>query len=108
LTVGSVTADQVQSGLGAKLAWAIDTRFGLEFRAAWLHDFINGAGETNAVLGGLSFTTTSARISPNGIRIGTGLTFYQSDATSLRLEYGGEFRDDYTAHGGSLQLSLKI
>lgn len=111
LTVGSVIADQVQSGLGAKLAWTIDTRFGVvapEIRAAWLHDFLDDPGETNAVLGGLSFTTTSARISANGIRVGTGLTFYHSDATSLRLEYDGEFRDDYTAHGGMLQLSLKL
>jgi hypothetical protein len=108
LTVGSVTTDQVQSSLGAKLAIALGTRFGLDFRAAWLHDFVNGSGETNAVLDGLNFTTTSARISPNGIRVGTGLTFYQSGSTSFRVEYDGEFRDDYTAHGGMLQLSLKL
>lgn len=111
LVVGSVTADQVQSGLGAKLAMAVDTRFGLvvpEFRATWLHDFGDDYGETSASLGGLSFTTRSARITANGIQIGTGVTFYQTDATSLLLEYDGEFRDDYTAHGGMLQFSLKL
>jgi outer membrane autotransporter protein len=111
MAVRSATADQVQSGVGASLAWNLQTQLGLvtpELKVAWLHDFITEPSQINATLDGIRFITTSERISADGIRIGTGLTFYQSEATSLRLEYGGEFRADYTAHGGMLQLSLKL
>jgi mucin-19 len=111
LTIGSEIADQLQSGLGAKLAWNIDTTFGLvvpEFRVAWLHDFVTGPSETHAVLSGLGFKTSSVRIAADGIKVGMGLMYHLSDTTSLRLEYGGQFRNDYAAHGGMLQVAIGL
>jgi uncharacterized protein with beta-barrel porin domain len=111
LTIASLSADQVESGLGAKLAWTTETALGVvvpEISASWLHDFISSPDDTNAILGGISFKTSSARISANAIRIGAGLSLYGRDGISLSVGYNGQFRSDYAAHGGMLQLDLNL
>ena len=107
LAVGHALQDQVESGLGVKLDTTIDTSIGAlvpQMKAVWLHDFVNGAIATDAVLSGTSFATTALRPSADGAALGAGLSLVQAGNMSVRLWYDGEFRGGYTAHTGEIQV----
>jgi uncharacterized protein with beta-barrel porin domain len=107
LAVGHTLQDQVQSGLGVKLDTTIDTSIGVlvpQMKAVWLHDFVNGAIATDAVLSGSSFATTALRPGADGAALGAGLSLVEAGNSSVRLWYNGEFRGGYTAHTGEIQV----
>ncbi len=107
LAVGHTLQDQVESGLGVKLDTTIDTSIGVlvpQMKAVWLHDFVNGAIATDAVLSGTSFATTALRPGADGAALGAGLSLVQAGNASVLVWYDGEFRGGYTAHTGEIQV----
>ena len=109
LRVSSFFGNQLESGLGAKLAWNRPTSLGLlvpEIKVLWAHDFVNGATGTDADLGGIDFTTRTARIAPNGAKIGVDLALYRNDGLSFRIGYGGDFRSGYTANTADIRFGI--
>ncbi|MDA8232860.1 MAG: autotransporter outer membrane beta-barrel domain-containing protein [Magnetospirillum sp.] len=111
LSVAAASQDQVETSLGAKIAYPVDTPVGRvipEVKAAWLHDLINGNVATTAQLGGASFATDTALPTADGAEIGAGLTLAATDTLSVRAEYDGQFRQDYSEHTGMIEVRTRF
>jgi outer membrane autotransporter protein len=76
-----------------------------DLRVMWVHEYKNDGIDTTSTAGGFSFATTTGRFNANGVAVGAGVTFQQSDRFRLRLGYDGDLRRDYQSHSGSVRLS---
>ncbi len=104
-TVDEQNFNSVQSELGAKLGYGLDTAWGrlsADTGAAWVHDYVHSPIATAASMGGAAFVTNTDRPAENGARLSLGTTLETADAISVRLEYNGELRSDYRSHVGLL------
>jgi uncharacterized protein with beta-barrel porin domain len=106
LNVAALTTNSLTQELGFKLDTVVDTGIGRllpDLKLAWVHDYLNGPVTTTSALGGVSFASTTGRVSADGVAIGLGATLAKGDGISLRLEYSGELRSDYQSHSGVLR-----
>lgn len=112
LTVDANSTDSLRSGLGAKVSHAIDTsegRFVPEFRAVWLHEFMDTEAPTTTAAyaaGGSAFTTTGAKPTADALNLGVGLTFLSKGDLSLSGHYDAELKSDYTSHTGKVEVRM--
>ena len=106
LSVDSHTTNSVTQDLGVKVSWNMPTRLGRltpELRAAWLHDYTQGAIVTTGVMGGQVFATSFGRTAADGVQLGAVATLAGADNLSVRVEYEGEQRTKYQSHTGALK-----
>ncbi|WP_146002832.1 autotransporter domain-containing protein [Telmatospirillum siberiense] len=107
LTVKSKGFDSVESEFGGRLA----TRFTLpwvmlatDIQAGWVHSYTNSPVAVSATMGGVSFVTRSDRPAADGARIVLGASLEKTDDLSIRVEYDGDYREDYRSHTGLLRI----
>lgn len=108
LKVDHLGTDVLTQELGVKLSASFDTSAGMlapDVKVAWLHEYRDGAVRTSGVMGGVAFTSSSARLSADGVTVGLGATLDKKNGVKLRLEYNGDFRHSYQAHTGVLRAS---
>jgi outer membrane autotransporter protein len=99
--INSLTQD-----LGAKLSWSLATPLGTvkpEVRAAWVHDYIQGAVPTTVVDTGV-VANTSPSTAADGVRLGLATTLESKGDLSFRAEYEGELRHQYQSHTGIIKV----
>ena len=105
LLVDSRTTDSLVSELGLRLGRVFQTATGSlvpEVSLAWKYDFdIDDRDITASFAGspGAAFTITGQDVDDHGAVFGAGLTFIHKSGFSTSLEYNGELRGDYSAHG---------
>ncbi|MDE1150411.1 MAG: hypothetical protein PW843_28010 [Azospirillaceae bacterium] len=108
LAVDAMTTNSLSQEVGFKLDTVFNTGIGRllpDLKLAWVHDYLSGPVSTTGVLGGVSFASTTGRVSADGVAIGLGATLAKGDNLSLRLEYTGDLRSDYQSHAGVLRAS---
>jgi outer membrane autotransporter protein len=99
------TTDSLVSELGLRLGRVFKTTSGSlvpEVRLAWKYDFdIDDRDITAGFVGspGTAFTIKGQDFDDHGAVLGAGLTFMHKSGFSTSLEYNGELRGDYSAHG---------
>lgn len=104
LSVKSRTTNSLVSELGLRVARGFEPEAGTfvpYLSAAWKYDFdIDDRTLVGGFTGapGTSFPVDGRTLDRNGALIGAGLLFFR-DRYSASLEYLGEFRGDYSAHG---------
>lgn len=111
LSVDSNAFNSVQGSLGAKLSWSYATPWGQlvpEIRAAWLHDFTTAPIATSGAMGGVAFTSTSARNAADGAKLAVGAMLEQDGDLSIRLDYEAELRRNYQSHTGLLKARMEF
>ncbi|WP_146002850.1 autotransporter outer membrane beta-barrel domain-containing protein [Telmatospirillum siberiense] len=107
LSVNRRGVQSLTQDFGGKVAWSMDTGWGLvkpELRLAWVHDYTQGPIAASGLIGGEAFTSTIARPSADGARINLAATLERSDELSLRAEYEGEIRPNYWSQTGAVKL----
>ena len=108
LRVGSLDADSFGQEIGLQGAAILDGatgRFAPAFKLGWVHNYVNGPIPLTAVLGGVAFTSTSARGARDGVTIGAGVTFQQNDRVRIGVQYDGEIRRAFQSHSASIKLT---
>ena len=73
-----------------------------EVTLAWNHDFDIDSRRLIAAFDsapGMKFATDAHDVERNGIRAGLGVTMINKDHVSISINYEGEFRNNYSAHG---------
>lgn len=108
LKVDHLSTDVLTQELGVKLSASFDTaagRLAPDVKVAWLHEYEDGAIRTSGAMGGVAFTSSSTRLSADGVTVGVGATLDKKNGVKLRLEYNGDFRHAYQAHTGVLRAS---
>lgn len=106
LTVTERGVNSLSHDLGARLSWAVGTDVGLlrpEVRAEWIHDYLQGSILTAGTIDGAGFSSSTARLSPDGARIGLAVALNGPDDLSLRIDYTGEMRPQYQSHIGMVK-----
>ena len=78
---------------------------------AWNHDFDIDNRRLIAAFDsapGMKFATDARDVERNGLRAGVGLTMINKDHVSISINYQGEYRSNYTAHGliGGIRLEF--
>jgi uncharacterized protein with beta-barrel porin domain len=81
-------------------SWGI---FEPEVKLAWVHDLRNSPIPTDAILGGVNFSTTTPRVAPDGAQTGFALTLQKTDTLALRFEYDGDWRDGFSSNTGMIR-----
>ena len=111
LTLQSYRRDQVEGQFGFKLGAPASISLGFvvpELKLAWVHDFVGGAPAADATLGGSSFQMFADPVAADGLKVGAGLSLLNDGGVSLRVGYDGDFRRDYRAHTGDVQLQIRF
>lgn len=93
--IGIQTSAIVESASGS---------FAPSLKLGWVHNYTNAPIPLTAVLGGVTFTSASARGSRDGAAVGAGLTFTQSDSFRIGVQYDGEFRRAFQSHTATVKL----
>jgi outer membrane autotransporter protein len=78
---------------------------------AWLHDFdIDDRVITTSYTGApaSSFSLPGQDVERNGVTLGLGVGFETRKGVSTSLNYNGEFRDGFSAHGIIGQISYRF
>ncbi len=107
LTVDRQVTDSVSHNLGGEISSAANTELGrltYSLRMEWVHDYRQAAITNSGSIDGAAFSTTTARVKPDGAQIGLAFTLAPSDEVSIRAEYTGEFRENYQSHAGLVKL----
>lgn len=73
-----------------------------------LRCYVNGTIPLSAALGGVAFTSASARGSRDGVTVGAGVTAMKSDRVRIGLQYDGERRETFQSHSGSFKPSFSF
>ncbi len=111
LQVGEMDVDSFSHEIGFKGEAVIDTavgRFTPSLKLGWTHSYVNGPIPLTAVLGGVTFTSTSARLARDGALVGAGLSFMRTDWMRIGAEYDGEFRSAFQSHTGTVKLTVNF
>ena len=77
-------------------------------KLGWTHDYTDGPIPITSTLGGVAFTSATARPSADGASVGVDLTFVRGDRVRLGLEYQGDLRGDFQSHTGAVKVSWKF
>lgn len=109
LHVGSQDYNFLESGLGAKINYAADTKLGTfipELHAKWLYDFVNDNQQTTSAFtgGGASFATQGFKPARNSANIGSRLTLMTKNNIELSLNYDFQIKKDFQGHYGYLNV----
>lgn len=113
LSVQKQSYDQLQSGIGARIASYLQREWGVftpELHAKWLYNIINKAMATtsNFTGGGASFATNGATPAPNGLNLGGQLIFDFNNDFSIYVIGDTEFRDQFFGAYGSVTLRYEF
>lgn len=109
LSVGDQNNDSLVSGLGLKALVPIAVDTVLEARALWLHEFSDDAQDVTAsfAAGGATFTAAGPGVGRDSAALGLGLLAQIGPESTFQLNYDANIREDYLAHIGSAQLSVR-
>ena len=105
MLVDGRTTDSLVSELGLRLRRAFKTKTGSlvpELSLGWKYDFdIDDRDITASFVGspGAAFTISGQDFDDHSAVLRAGLTFMHKSGFSTSLEYNGELRGDYSAHG---------
>jgi outer membrane autotransporter protein len=108
LSVGREIVNSYATTAGVKFTTAVMTQWGNlipEVKVQWVHDLENSPIPTVGLLGGVNFTTMTPRVAPDGAQTTLGLTIQKSDTFALRVEYDGDWRNNYSSNTGLLKAS---
>ncbi|WP_448662040.1 hypothetical protein ACG3SL_15330 [Sphingomonas sp. CJ20] len=111
LQVRSLDADSFGHEIGfqgAAILGGESGRFTPTLKVGWVHNYVNGPIPLTAVLGGVAFTSTSARGARDGATVGAGLTFMQNDRMRIGVQYDGELRSAFQSHSASIKLTANF
>jgi outer membrane autotransporter protein len=98
--IGSVDFDSVQTELGGQASWQLAMAGGRLVPTAkigWLHDWVRAPIDTTSTLSGVSFNTSAARPTADGLDLGLAATFYSQGNWDLQAQYDGNFFRDFTS-----------
>lgn len=111
LQVQEIDVDSFSHEIGVKGEAAIETasgRFTPSLKVGWIHNYVNGPIPLTAVLGGITFTSSSARQARDGALVGAGLSFMRTDWIRIGAQYDGEFRSAFQSHTGTVKLTINF
>lgn len=111
LTIERRGVQSLTHDLGGKVSWKFSSDIGQitpEVRLAWEHDYTQGPIASSGLIGGQSFTSTTARPSPDGAKLNLAVTLDTTDNMSLRAEYEGDVRADYQSHTGLVKATWEF
>ncbi len=113
LNVRSQDYDMLQSGVGLKLEQSFEVEYGIltpEIHAKWLYDFIGDKQETTSTFsgGGGSFATQGFKPAQNALNAGAKLTYNIKDNWSIDANYDFEYKEDFVAHTGWIDLGYRF
>jgi outer membrane autotransporter protein len=112
--IDSRDTESLTSELGVRIAKSAEKehgRFTADANIAWLHDFdIDDRTITTAYTGSptSAFSIEGQDLENNGATLGLGLTFENKSGISTSLNYRGEFRDNFSAHGIMGRISYRF
>ena len=109
LDIGSQSNDSLVSGLGVKAQLALARDTVLEARALWLHEFSDTAQDVTAsfAAGGGTFTASGPGVGRDSAQLGLGLLATIGPESTFQLNYDANVREDFVAHVGSAQLTVR-
>ncbi len=111
MQVRRISVDSLNHEIGVQGGAIYDTgsgRFAPSVRLGWTHNYVNGPIPLTAILGGVTFTSTSTRGPRDGAVLGAGLTFSRSDRLRIGVQYDGEIRDAFQSHSGTVKLTINF
>lgn len=104
LTVDGEGFNQLEQGLGVKVAYPIHSKkagiFIPSVKAAWVYDYMNDRFETTASFagGGPAFESQGAKPARNGCLFGAELAFLNKGNMTLTGNYDLELKDQFQSH----------
>ena len=107
-TVEATSSDYLTAIVGVKGAWdlgKIRPTVGINVGYDVISDDVSAL---NTLANGASYTVNSEALDRLSVGISTGVEAKLNDRTTLKLEYNGSFRKEYTDHSGMLKLELKF
>ncbi|MBP2549179.1 uncharacterized protein with beta-barrel porin domain [Neorhizobium galegae] len=114
LTGTGLSDSTLYSTLGARVAWALPavgaTTGAVNAHAGWRHAIGESTANTQMafVTGGDSFTIAGAKPARDSAVVGLGLSFAPTPASTISLNYDGEFGDGNSAHGVKAGFNLRF
>lgn len=106
LSVGRQTAHTLTTMLGGRVTTAVSTDWGSvapEIKLQWEHDLLHGPITTPVLMAGVGFSTETPREAADGAQVTMAATLQKSDHLSLRAEYDGNIRSNYSSHTALLK-----
>ena len=103
--ISSRDTDSLTSEIGMRVSRSFPHaggRLTTDASVAWLHDFdIDDRTITTSYTGAptSSFSVPGQDVESNAVTLGLGVAFETSKRVSTSLNYNGEFRDGFSAHG---------
>ena len=107
-TVEGTSSDYLTAIAGVKGAWdlgVIRPTVGINVGYDVITDDIS---TLNTLANGASYTVNGEALDRLSVGVTTGVEAKLNDRTTLKLEYNGSFRKEYTDHSGMLKLELKF
>jgi len=111
LQVSKLDVDSLSHEIGFQGAGIFEGksgRFAPVLKLGWVHTYTNGPIPLTAVLGGVAFTSTSARGARDGLTVGTGLSFMQTERFRIGVQYDGDLRRDFKSHSGTVKMTFNL
>lgn len=109
LAVDDQDNDSLVSGLGVKALVPVAADTVLEARALWLHEFADDAQDVTASFGagGATFSAAGPGVGRDSAALGLGLLAQVGAESTFQLNYDANIREDFLAHIGSAQLTVR-
>ena len=107
-TVEATTSDYLTAIAGIKTAWdlgKIRPSVGINVGYDVISDDVSAL---NTLANGASYTVNAEALDRLSVGISTGVEAKLNDRTTLKLEYNGSFRKEYTDHSGMIRFELKF
>ena len=111
MRVRRLSVDSFSHEIGVQGAAIFETASGQiapSLKLGWTHNYVNGPIPLSAVLGGVTFTSASARGPRDGAIVGTGLVFTRGDRLRIGVQYDGELRKAFQSHSGTVKLTINF
>jgi outer membrane autotransporter protein len=112
--ISSRDTDSLTSEIGlrvSRIVSRVNGRLTTDASIAWLHDFdIDDRTITTSYTGApaSSFSIPGQDVEKNGVTLGLGVSFETRKGVSTSLNYNGEFRDGFSAHGVMGRISYRF
>ncbi|MET3826255.1 hypothetical protein ABIC16_001948 [Sphingomonas sp. PvP055] len=111
LKVAKLDVDSLSHEIGVQGGGVFDSasgRFAPMLKLGWVHTYTNGPIPLTAVLGGVAFTSTSARGARDGLTVGAGMSFMRTERFRIGLGYDGDLRRDFKSHAGTIKMTFSL
>jgi outer membrane autotransporter protein len=114
LNVNSEDLDIFELGVGAEMAWDLQTNGGNKIRPSinvgYRHDLVGDdvSSTSNFAGGGASFETNGLEPAQGTGNIGAALTYSMDNNWSFTADYDYEVKSDYDAHSGFVRAGYKF